>query len=281
MSSFLTQLKWEFVRLANRPRTWFAFGLSLAFELGVSVLLKAAGVRAAIARDVWKMHEQWNDIFSGLTTAAHILGESFTIVCALGVAMVAAEIVSGEKESGTLQMIFCRPAHRGRVFVTKLIVASVYTVVLAAFIAATTLLIGLIFEGRGNLVLLAPHEGIMGAFHFEEGLRRYALAVPLIWFSALSGMLWPFFFSCTGMKPVTAAVLALTLLAADDILRTTPETAVISPHCVTTRMLSWRQVFNDDIPWPRIQRNYTQLAMIDAALLAGAVVAFRRLETRR
>jgi hypothetical protein len=278
---FFTQLKWEFVRLANRPRTWLAFGLSLAFELCQSVLLKAPGVRAAIARDIWKMREQWNDIFSGLTTAAHILGEAFTIIGALGITLVAAEIVAGENETGTLRMIFCRSAGRGRVLAAKLIVCSVYTVVLVAFIAVTTLLIGLVFEGRGNLVMLAPHEGIMGAFHFGEGMRRYALAVPLIWFSALSGMLWPFFFSCTGMKPVTAAVLALALLAADDILRTTPQTAVISPHCMTTRMLSWRQVFNDDIPWPRIQRNYEQLAMIDAVLLAGAVVAFRRLEMRR
>lgn len=281
MRSFFTQLKWEFVRLVNRPRTWFAFGLSLAFELCLSVLLKVPGVRAAIARDIWKMHEQWNDIFSGLTTAAHILGESFTIIGALGVTLVVAEIVAGENEAGTLRMILNRPVGRGRLFAIKLIVSCVYTVSLVVFIAVTTLLIGLIFEGPGNLVMLAPHEGIMGAFHFHEGMQRYALAVPLIWFSALSGMLWPFFFSCTGMKPVTAAVLALTLLAADDILRTTPQTAVISPHCVTTRMLSWRQVFNDDIPWPRIQRNYTQLAEIDVVMLAGAIVAFRRLEARR
>jgi ABC-2 type transport system permease protein len=281
MRSFLAQLKWEFVRLMKRPRTWLVFWLSLLFEVCTSVLLKAPGVRAAIARDIWKMREQWNDIFSGLTTAAHILGESFTIVGAIGIALVAAEIVAGENESGTLRMIFCRPAGRGRVLAAKLVVCITYAMVVVLYIAATTLFIGWLFEGPGNLVLLAPHEGIMGAFHFEEGLRRYALAVPLICFAAVSGMLWPFFFSCTGMKPATAAVLALFLLAADDILRTTPQTAVISPHCVTTRMLSWRQVFNDEIPWPRIERNYEQLAVIDAALLAGAVIAFRRLETRR
>ena len=281
MRLFLTQLKWEFVRLARRRRTWLAFGLSLVFELCGSALLKAPGVRAAIARDVWKMREKWNDVFSGLTTATHLLGESITIIAALGITLVAADIVAGENEGGTLRMIFCRPVGRGRVLLAKLIVCGVYACALVVHIAASTLLIGLLFEGPGNLVFLAPHEGILGAFHFVEGLRRYALAVPLIWFTVLSGLLWPFFFSCTGMKGGTAAVLALAQLAADDVLRTTPATAAISPYCVTTRMLSWRQVFNDDIPWPRIERNYTQLAVIDFGLLAGAILAFRRLDSRR
>src|ERR1700710_2865041 len=112
MRAFLAQLKWEFVRLAKRPRTWLGFWLSLLFEVCASILLKAPGVRAAIARDVWKMHEQWDDIFSGLTTAAHILGESVTVVGPIGIALVAAEIVAGENETGTLRMIFCRPASR-------------------------------------------------------------------------------------------------------------------------------------------------------------------------
>jgi hypothetical protein len=280
MRLFFLQLKWEFVRLAYRPRTWLAFWLSLIFEIGMSVLLKAPGVRAAIARDVWKMHEQWNDVFSGLTTAVHIAGESINAIGVLGIALVTAEIISGERTSGTLRMMFCRPVGRGAVLAAKSIVCAVYAAVVVLYIGITSLVVGLLFEGPGNLVLLAPHEGIMGAFHFGEGLQRYFLSLPLMWFSALSGLVWPLFFSCTRMKPVAAVVLALTLFTADNILRTTPETRVISPYCVTTRMLSWRQVFNDDIPWPRIERNYLQLAIMDAAFIAAAAIAIRRMETR-
>lgn len=263
-----------------RPSTWFAFALSLVFELVMSVLLKFPSVRADIAKHVWKMRARWDDVFSGLTTATHIMGEAFSIIGALGLALVAARIVAGEKEDGTLRMLFCRPAGRTSVLVQKFIVCLLYATVLVGFIAASTLAIALIFEGRGNLVLLAPHEGVTGAFTFAEGLHRFYLAIPLMWLSGVSGMLWVFLFSCAGMRPAAAIVLALTLLSTDHLIRTTPATAIARPYCITTRLLSWRQVFNYDIPWPRILRNYTQLAEIDAALLVAAWAAFRRMETK-
>lgn len=281
MSPFVHQLGWELRRLVLRPRTWLAFALSLAFELGASLLLKIPSVRSDIAQHVWKMRAHWNDVFSGSTTAVHIMGEAFSIFGALGLALVAAGIVAGEKEDGTLQMIFCRPAARASLLAQKGIVCLLYAAALTGFIAVSSLAIGLIFEGRGNLVLLAPHEGVTGAFSFATGLGRIAMAIPLMWLSGVSGMLWAFLFSSTGMKPARAVVLALTLLGTDHLVRTTPETAVARPYCLTTRLLSWRQVFNDDIPWPRIQRNYTQLAGIDAALILAAWAAFRRLELKR
>src|ERR1700744_1232603 len=139
MRQFFTQLKWEFVRLAYRPQTWLAFWLSLLFEICVSVLLKAPGVRAAIARDVWKMREQWNDVFSGLTTATHIAGESLNAIGVLGIALVTAEIVSGERTSGTLRMMFCRPVNRGAVLAAKGIVCAVYAAVVVIYIGLTSL----------------------------------------------------------------------------------------------------------------------------------------------
>ena len=38
----------------------------------------------------------------------------------------------------------------------------------------------------------------------------------------------------------------------------------------------FRQVFNETIPWLRIERNYSALALVDAALLAVAWSAFQR-----
>jgi ABC-2 type transport system permease protein len=281
MRAFLVRLGWELFRLLMRPGMWLAFALSLALEICVSMLLKIPDVRAAIARDVWKMRAHWSEVFSGLTTAAHMLGETFAVVGALGASLAAAEIVAGENESGALRMIFCRSAGRGSVLAVKGIASAFYTILLTTFIWAGALTVGLIFEGPGNLMLLAPHEGVMGVFTFEEGLRRYVLALPLIWLSALSAMLWPFWFSCTRMKPAACAVLALALFATDNLVRTTPQTVFAAPYCVSTRLLSWRQVFNDEIPWPRIRRNYTQLALLDTALIAMAWAAFRRLEFRR
>jgi ABC-2 type transport system permease protein len=281
MRLFLVQLGWELRRLATRPHTWLAFALSLIFELAVSTLLKVPSARADIARDLWKLRAQWNEAFSGLTTAVHVMEETYTIIGSFGLALVAAVIVAGEDEDGTLRMVLCRPVSRTVVLAQKGIACVLYAAVLTGFIAFSTLAICLIFEGPGNLVLLAPHEGVMGSFLFTQGLQRYVLAVPLMWFSAASGLLWAFLFSCSGMKPAAATILSLALFATDDIVRTVPETAAASPYCVTTRMVSWRQVFNYDIPWARIQRNYTQLAEMDGLLIAGGWLFFRRRECKQ
>jgi ABC-type transport system involved in multi-copper enzyme maturation permease subunit len=280
MRSFFLQLGWELRRLVSRPQTWLAFALSLVFELGTATVLKIPSVRADIARDVWKLRAEWGQVFSGATVAVRIMSESFTLMGSFGIALVAGGIVAAEVEQGALRMIFCRPANRASVLLQKWIACVLYMVLLVGFIASSSLAIGLTFEGPGNLVLVAHQEGIMGGFTFAEGMRRYALAVPLMCLSGVSGILWPFFFSCTGMKPAAATILALTVFVADDLVRTTPEMSAVSPYCMTTRMVSWRQVFNDEIPWPRIQRNYTQLAGMDAALAVATWAAFRRRDFR-
>jgi ABC-2 type transport system permease protein len=278
MLLFLKQLGWEFRKLWARPRTWLGFALAFFFEVGVSTLLRMPSARAKIAHDIWKMRAHWQDVFSGVTTATHIMGEAITVIGSLGLALVAGEIMAKESEDGTLRMIFCRPVSRTRVFLQKLIVCAAFAVVLVTFIGASALWVGLVFEGSGPLTMIAPHEGVIGFFNMRTGLQRYALATALAIFTGFSGMLWAFLFSCFKMKPAAAAIVALSLFTADDIIRTQPSLANFSPYCVTTRMLSWRQVFNDEIPWPRIQRNYTQLAWIDLGLVATAWLAFRRRE---
>jgi hypothetical protein len=52
--------------------------------------------------------------------------------------------------------------------------------------------------------------------------------------------------------------------------------ASISPYTLTTRIVSWRQVFNQEIPWLRLERNYGELALLDVALVVIAWLAFRR-----
>lgn len=281
MSLFLVQLRWELYRLARRPRTWLPFALVIVFNFGMSALLKIDPVRESIAKTIWKMHAKWDEAFSGLTTATHMLGEAFTVLGALGLALVAADIIAAENDNGTLRMIFSRPVGRLRIFSIKLITCIIYAGALVIFIAASCLAAGLIFEGSGNLLMIATHEGIFGAFSFEEGLRRYALAIPFMWLSAISGMLWAFLFACMGMRTAPAMILALTLLTADTIVRTSPPTKSSAPYTLTTRLLTWRQVFNDEIPWGRIRRNTRELAMIDVALIALAFAAFRRMEIKR
>jgi ABC-2 type transport system permease protein len=280
MRAFCVQLGWEFYRLGLRPRSWIPFGAVLLFELAVSAALRVAGVRAAIARDLWKMHWRFEENFSGLTTATHILGEAATLLGGFGIALVASDIVAKESEDGTLRMLLARPVTRRRIFTQKLIATTVYSLVLTGFTAATALGIGLLFEGRGPLLMIALHENIIGAFDFAPGVRRYGIATALLLLTQLSGMVVPFAFSCFSIRPNTAFVFALTMLLADTSIRLAPGFGSVGPFCMTTRLLSWRQAFNEEIPWTRIERNYAILAGWDLAWLATGFAVFRRRDVR-
>lgn len=276
MRLFLIQLGWEFRKAAARPRTWLAFAGALLFEFGLSIAMRDPSVRAIIARDVWKMRWRFEEVFSGLTTAAHMLGEVATVMGSFGIALFAGELIAKDYEDGTLRMTLCRPISRFGLFAQKFIVATVFVVVISLFNGASALGVGLLFEGRGALVLVAPHEGVIGTFDWVTGLQRYELAVALLIFAAFSGMVVAFAFSCFNMRPAAATALALTILLTDTLIRTTPSLQAVEPWCISTRLITWRQVFNDEIPWLRIQRNYTQLAWWDAAWLTIGWLGFRR-----
>jgi ABC-2 type transport system permease protein len=281
MRLFLIQLRWELYRAAMRPRTWLAFAAALIFEVGLSAAMRHPAVRLAIARDIWKMRWRFEESFSGLTTAAHMLGEVATVTGSFGIALFAGEIVAGEWDRGTLRTTLCRPISRLRLLLQKFIVCTLFVIVISVFNGASALAVGLLFERQGALIFIAPHEGVIGSFEFAPGLQRYVLSVGLLTFAAFSGMVVAFAFSCFAMRPATAAALAITILLADTNIRIAPTLRAVSPWCITTRLLSWRQVFNDEIPWPRIRRNYAELAWWDAGWLGIAWLGFRRRDLTR
>lgn len=276
MRSFAAQLYWEFRKIWARPRTWFGFVAGLLWHVIASLLLCHPAIRLRIQRDMWKMRWDFDQTFSGLTTAAHLTGEAMTVIATVALAMAACDLIGQEVEDGTMRMLLCRPISRTRIYFLKVVVALAYTFLLTGFIAASGLVVGLLFEGRGPLVMIAVHENIVGTFGFEEGLQRYALAAGLVGLSALSGTLITYALSCFPIKPAAAAVIALTLFFADNCVRTFPNLPDATPYCLTTRMIAWRQVFNYEIPVERLQRCYRDLFILDAVALVVGWAAFQR-----
>lgn len=279
MRLFLLQLRWELHRLWCRPRTYLAFGASLGAEIAISLLLKSPAARVAVAQDLWRVRVRFDDAYSGLTVAAHLLGESMLAIGALGLALVGADLIGREAEDGTLRMVFCRPVSRERVFVQKLIVIAIYSAALTVFIAVSSLTCGLVFEGPGNLVMIVTREGILGGFHFWPGLVRYALATVLLGGCIFIIPLLAFALSCFRMKPAAAMALALGFFLADDVIRVMPGTqSVARVWAVTPRIRVWREAFNKRIRWYRIRDGYAILLPIGVVVIASGWWGFRRRE---
>ncbi|MEO8351011.1 MAG: ABC transporter permease [Chthoniobacteraceae bacterium] len=277
MQLFLLQLRWELHRLWRRPRTYLPFIAGLGGAILLCLLLRIPSARAAIARNFWQVHVHFDEAYSGLTVAAHLLGELMLAIGTLGLALVGADLVGREAEDGTLRMVQCRPVSRMRVFAQKLIVLAAYTAALTAFLALGSLACGLGFEGPGNLVMIVTREGILGGFHFWPGLARYALATGLLFGCIFIIPLLAFALSCFPMKPAAAMAVALGIFLADDVIRVMPGTqASAQAWAMTPRIRVWREAFNKRIRWQRIGHGYAVLLPLQGMVIAVSWWGFRR-----
>jgi ABC-2 type transport system permease protein len=278
---FLRQQRWELIKLWARPRTYLGFGATLLFEIVLVSLYRTTGLDEALDRNYWQVPAQLADLAantSGVTVAAHVTAETMAIMASLFLALVAGDIIANESEERTLHMIFSRPVTREAVLAQKVIACVVYTLLLAVFVGATALALGLLVDGPGKVVVVSARESIVGVHDFWPGLRRYALGIAMLGPSWLTFTLVAFTLSCWRIKPGAATVVALAVLLGDELLRVQPGFAGFAPYALTTRLLTWRQVFGFHVAWPRIARNLSQLLWIDLALIGLAWVTFRRRE---
>lgn len=276
MAAFLRQLGWEIRKLAHRPRTWLGFGACFLFEVALVLLYHATPLDEALGRAYWRVPPELAAPLSGLTVATHVTAETMAVMASLFLALVAGDIIANESEERTLHMIFARPVTRAAVLLQKTIACGLFTVALCVFVGTTALALGLLAAGPGRVVVVSAQESIIGAHAFAPGLRRYALGVALLGPCWLTFTLIAFALSCCRMKPGVATVLALAGLLTDHALRIQPAFAAFAPYSLTTRILSWRQVFGWDVAWLRIERNLTELLLLDAILVVAAWWIFRR-----
>jgi len=275
---FVRQLRWELRKLWRRPRTYVGFAVAVGFELVMMALLRLPMVQDPFLRRVWRLHQQLGvrAPFSALSNAVEVAGQTMLFVGVVAIATVAADSVAREVEDGTLRMAFCRPVSRTSVLAQKVLACVSFALALTAFVAVTALAIGLLFEPPGQLVVVSARESVLGVYELGPGLARYAMAIPLLAVSMSSIALVGLALSCFRIRATTAAMVTIMVLFADWVVHTHSALAPVSPYTLTTRLVSWRQVFNQELPLLRLERNYGELALLDVALLLVAWLAFRR-----
>lgn len=278
MPSFFRQWLWEVRKLLARPRTWLGVGAVLFWQIVEICILRLPAVRASIAAGFRKFGFTFAESFTGLTAASYLLANTMTFVGTLFIALIAADLMAQEREEGTLRMLLARPVGRARLFSLKLLTAIAFTLLFTWFIGLSGFVIGLIAEGPGRLVMVGYKESVLGVFEWSEGLRRYGLAVLLVSLGVCTIALTAFTFSCARMKPASATAIALSIFIADDAVRNIPSMLPLRHHFLMTRIIAWVGAFNDPLHVERLQRAYTELAVLNLALVAVAWLLFRRAE---
>ncbi len=148
-----TVIQIELFKIFRRPRTYIAFAAITGLIGIIQFGLKLDG-------DAY-IDFMMRDITSSITVEGKILNGAHhnDILVRLGhvpllIALVAADMISGEANMGTLRIMLTKPISRTRLLLAKFIAATVYTLLLLIWLAILALFLNMIIFGTDDLFLL-------------------------------------------------------------------------------------------------------------------------------
>jgi ABC-2 type transport system permease protein len=274
---FLTQLKFELLKLFSRKRTYIGFGAFLGMELLVLLMTNLRGPQMSFRRMIEQNGYGFDEYFSGYTLAMLIVLWTTTLLGSLYLALIAGDLMAKEIEEGTMRMLLCRPISRLRVTALKYLSAVIYTFVLIAFIAATALAAGIAYRGVGGMFVFSPSEHIFALIPPERALRTYLLGIPLLALSMVSISSLGFLFSCCNMKPAAASIVTLSVIFLDFIFHGIPYFESLKVFFITAHLSTWLQIYDAYPPVWKMVEDYCYLLGLDfTCLIVGSAIFLQR-----
>jgi ABC-2 type transport system permease protein len=274
---FLTQLKFELLKLFSRKRTYIGFGAFLAMECIILVMLNLRGPQMAFRRMIEQNGYGFDEYFSGYTLAMQIVLWTTTLLGSLYLALVAGDLMAKEVEDGTMRMLLCRPVSRLRVTALKYLSSVIYTLVLITFIGGTALAAGLMYRGPGGLFVISQTEHLFALIPPERALRLYLLGIPLFALSMVSISSIGFLFSCCNMKPAAASIVTLSVIFLDFIFHGIPYFESLKVFFINAHLMTFLHIYESYPPVWKMVEDYCYLLGLDfTCLIVGSAIFLQR-----
>ena len=282
-------LQIELYKIFRRPRTFIAFGTIAALIIMVQVGLKVDGksyVEFMISTLGGSLDVDGN-IMNGYLVCYVIL-QMLLVNVPLLVTLIAADMISGEANMGTLRLLLTKPYSRTQLMLAKFTAATVYTLMLLVWLAFFALLVSMLVFGTDDLFLFKSSYIVLikendvfwrycGAFCFA--------AISMTTAAALGFLLSVFAENSIGPIVATMSIIVfLTILSTMNI----PLYSAVKPYLFVTHMNNWKEFFdqkvtatNEAIPGsiqnlPKILHSAAVLLVHIVLFVGTAIFVFRK-----
>jgi ABC-2 type transport system permease protein len=240
-----TLLQIELYKIFKRPRTYIAFAAITALIGIVQLGLKADGkeyadfVMADLSNSITVDGKVVNGYF-----VCYVILQLLLIHVPLLIALIAADMISGEANMGTLRLLITKPISRTSFILAKFSASAIYTIILLVWIAILALFVSMFIFGTDDMFILKTNYAVqiervdifwryIGAFGFA------ALAMTTV--AALGFFLSQFAENSIGPIVATMSVIIVfTILSTMSI----PLFNKIKPYLFTTHMVAWKEFFD-------------------------------------
>jgi ABC-2 type transport system permease protein len=174
----------------------------------------------------------------------YILLQLLLVHVPLLVALIAADMISGEANLGTLRLLFSTPFTRTQWVLGKFVAASIYTIVLLIWLALLALFLSMWVFGTDDLFLMKSNYVVL--IEQKDVLWRYVGAFVFASFSLLTVTSLGFLMSSIANNSIGPIVGTMSAIVFFTILSTLniPLFSMIKPYLFTTHMNNWKEFFD-------------------------------------
>jgi ABC-2 type transport system permease protein len=240
-----TLINIELYKIFRRPRTYIAFAAITALIVMIQFGLKVDGQTYVdfMLNDIGSTLEIDGKILNGYLVC-YIMLQLLLVHVPLLIALIAADMISGEANMGTLRVLLSKPYSRTSFMLAKFIASTIYTLLLLVWLAFLALFVSMWIFGTDDMFLMKSSYVVLlkendvfwryiGAFVFA------ALAMTTV--AALGFFLSVFAENSIGPIVATMSVIIfLTILSTMNI----PIFNIVKPYLFTTHMISWKEFFD-------------------------------------
>jgi ABC-2 type transport system permease protein len=235
----------ELYKIFKRPRTYIAFGAVAALIGIIQFGLKLDGKSYLdfMLNDLSSSLEIDGKILNGYLVCYVIL-QLLLVHVPLLIALIAADMISGEANMGTLRLLLIKPYSRTTLLLAKFIAATIYTLLLLVWLAILALFGSMLLFGTDDMFLLKTSYVVL--LKESDVFWRYIGAFGFAALAMTTVASLGFFLSVFAENSIGPIVATMSVIVFFTILSTLniPIFNLIKPYLFTTHMIGWKEFFD-------------------------------------
>lgn len=238
-------LQVELYKIFRRPRTYLSF-VAITALIGViqlGLLVDGKEYTEFVMADFANTFSVDGKILNGYFIC-YIILQLLLVHVPLLIALIAADMISGEANMGTLRILLTKPQSRTAIVTAKFLAAAIYTLLLLIWIAVLGLFVSMAIFGTDDLFIMKSSYVVI--VKESDIFWRYAGAFCFAALAMLTVSSLGFFLSFFAENSIGPIVATMSIIIVFTILSTMniPLFNIIKPYLFTSHMITWKEFFD-------------------------------------
>jgi ABC-2 type transport system permease protein len=240
-------LQIELYKIFHRPRTYIAFGAIAALIVLIQFGLKLDGQEYAqfMLQSLGNFDVQ-GKLLNGYMVC-YIVLQLMLVHVPLLVTLIAADMISGEANLGTLRLLLSKPYSRTSIILAKFFATCIYTLLLLIWVAILALFVSMLIFGTSDLFLMKTEYIVL--IKQNDVFWRYCCAFCFAFVALITVAALGFFLSAFAENSIGPIVATMSIIILFTVLGTLniPVFDAINPYLFTTHMVIWKEFFDEKV----------------------------------